>query len=30
MLVSEREMGISDEHDGIIEVEDKYKVGESI
>ena len=28
MLVSEREMGISDEHDGIIEVEDKYKVGD--
>ena len=28
MLVSEREMGISDEHDGIIEVKDKYKVGD--
>ena len=25
MLVSEREMGISDEHDGIIEVHDDYK-----
>ncbi len=28
MLVSEREMGISDEHDGIIEVESKYSLGE--
>jgi len=28
MLVSEREMGISDEHDGIIEVEGDYKIGE--
>ena len=28
MLVSEREMGISDEHDGIIEVDPKYKLGE--
>ncbi len=28
MLVSEREMGISDEHDGIIEVDLKYPVGE--
>ena len=28
MLVSEREMGISDEHDGIIEVDLKYKIGE--
>ena len=28
MLVSEREMGISDEHDGIIEVDAKYKLGE--
>ena len=28
MLVSEREMGLSDEHDGIIEVQDKYKIGE--
>ncbi len=28
MLVSEREMGISDEHDGIIEVKDNYKVGD--
>ena len=28
MLVSEREMGISDEHDGIIEVDSKYKIGE--
>ena len=28
MLVSEREMGISDEHDGIIEVDKKHKIGE--
>ncbi len=28
MLVSEREMGISDEHDGIIEVDSKYKIGD--
>jgi phenylalanyl-tRNA synthetase beta chain len=28
MLVSEREMGISDEHDGIIEVDSKYALGE--
>ena len=28
MLVSEREMGISDEHDGIIEVDAKHKLGE--
>ena len=28
MLVSEREMGISDEHDGIIEVDPKYSLGE--
>jgi phenylalanyl-tRNA synthetase beta chain len=28
MLVSEREMGISDEHDGIIEVKGDYKVGD--
>ncbi|MDA9742693.1 phenylalanine--tRNA ligase subunit beta [Pelagibacteraceae bacterium] len=28
MLVSEREMGISDEHDGIIEVKDNYKIGD--
>ena len=28
MLVSEREMGISDEHDGIIEVDSKYSLGE--
>ncbi len=28
MLVSEREMGISDEHDGIIEVKDSFKVGD--
>ncbi len=28
MLVSEREMGISDEHDGIIEVHAKHKLGE--
>ena len=27
MLVSEREMGISDEHDGIIEVDSKYSLG---
>tara|TARA_Y100000590_G_scaffold467198_1_gene645345 strand:+ start:2337 stop:4742 length:2406 start_codon:yes stop_codon:yes gene_type:complete len=29
MLVSEKEMGISEEHEGIIEVDNKYKVGES-
>ena len=29
MLVSEKEMGISDEHEGIIEIEKKYKVGDS-
>ncbi|OUW96889.1 MAG: phenylalanine--tRNA ligase subunit beta [Pelagibacteraceae bacterium TMED237] len=29
MLVSEREMGISDEHDGIIEIKDDYKIGDS-
>jgi len=29
MLVSEREMGISDEHEGIIEVDQKHKIGES-
>ncbi len=28
MLVSEREMGISNEHDGIIEVDSKYSLGE--
>ncbi len=28
MLVSEREMGISDEHDGIIEVDPKHRLGE--
>ena len=28
MLVSEREMGISDEHDGIIEIDNKHKIGE--
>ena len=28
MLVSEREMGISDEHDGIIEIKDNHKIGE--
>ncbi len=28
MLVSEREMGISDEHDGIIEVKENFKVGD--
>jgi len=28
MLVSEKEMGISDEHDGIIEVDRKHKIGE--
>ena len=30
MLLSERELGISDEHDGIIEVQGKYKVGDPI
>ena len=29
MLVSEREMNISDEHDGIIEIDQKYKIGDS-
>ena len=29
MLVSEREMGLSDEHEGIIEIDQKYKVGDS-
>ncbi|PPR46202.1 MAG: Phenylalanine--tRNA ligase beta subunit [Alphaproteobacteria bacterium MarineAlpha5_Bin8] len=29
MLVSEREMGISDEHEGIIEVDQQYKIGDS-
>ena len=29
MLVSEKEMGISDEHEGIIEINNKYKVGDS-
>tara|TARA_Y100000590_G_scaffold22603_1_gene26052 strand:+ start:1459 stop:3861 length:2403 start_codon:yes stop_codon:yes gene_type:complete len=29
MLVSEKEMGISDDHEGIIEVENSYKIGES-
>ncbi len=28
MLVSEKEMGISDEHDGIIEVDTKHKLGQ--
>ncbi len=28
MLVSEREMGISDEHDGIIEIDSNHKIGE--
>ena len=28
MLVSEREMGISDEHDGIIEINKNHKIGE--
>ncbi len=28
MLVSEREMGISDEHDGIIEIKDNFKIGD--
>ncbi len=27
MMVSEREMDLSDEHDGIIEVDDKYEIG---
>ncbi len=30
MLLSERELGISDEHEGIIELEGKYKIGDSI
>lgn len=30
MMVSEREMGLSDEHEGIIEVDDKYEVGTPI
>jgi len=29
MLVSEREMGISDEHEGIIEIDKSYQVGDS-
>jgi len=29
MLVSEREMGISDEHDGIIEVKNNFKIGDN-
>ncbi len=29
MLVSEREMGLSDEHEGIIEVKSNYKIGDS-
>ena len=29
MLVSEREMGISDEHEVIIEIDKKYKIGDS-
>jgi phenylalanyl-tRNA synthetase beta chain len=29
MLVSEREMGLSNEHKGIIEIDQKYKVGDS-
>ncbi len=29
MLVSEREMGISDEHEGIIEIDPKYNIGDS-
>jgi len=28
MLVSEREMGISDEHEGIIEIDQKYNIGD--
>ncbi len=28
MLVSEKEMGISDEHDGIIEIKDNYNIGD--
>jgi Phenylalanyl-tRNA synthetase beta subunit len=28
MLVSEREMGISDEHEGIIEIKSSYKIGD--
>ena len=28
MLVSEREMGISDEHEGIIEIDKKYNIGD--
>ena len=30
MLLSERELGISDEHDGIIELEGNYKVGDPV
>ena len=30
MLVSEREMGISDEHDGIIELEGNYSLGKNL
>ena len=29
MLVSEKEMGLSDEHEGIIEVDQKYNIGDS-
>ena len=29
MLVSEKEMGISDEHEGIIDVDKSFKIGES-
>ena len=29
MLVSEKEMGLSDEYEGIIEIDQKYKVGDS-
>ena len=28
MLLSERELGISDEHDGIIELEGNHKIGD--
>ena len=30
MLVSEREMGVSDEHEGIIEVNIMLKVGDTV
>ena len=30
MLLSERELGISDEHEGIIELEGKHKIGDPI